>query len=207
MESPAPRYCGLMPDQPELTVADATAWREWLVQYHGDQIGIWLVLAKKGTTEPTSLRYQEALLEALCFGWIDGQMRSRDTATMFQRFTPRRARSMWSKRNIGIVALLTEEGRMHPNGVAEVDRAKADGRWDAAYRQAETDLPDDLARAISAVPAASAMLEVLTKQNKFAMAFRLQQLKRPETRVRRVGEYVEMLARGETIHPQKRLPS
>jgi uncharacterized protein YdeI (YjbR/CyaY-like superfamily) len=138
-----------MPDElPELTVADAAAWRAWLGEHHDDPAGVWLVLAKKGTTEPTSLTYAEALEEALCYGWIDGQARRRDDSTHLQRFTPRRARSAWSKRNVARVERLIREGRMHAAGMAEVERAKHDGRWDAAYTgSASIDVPADLADA------------------------------------------------------------
>ncbi|HWF57409.1 MAG TPA: hypothetical protein VG520_03560 [Candidatus Dormibacteraeota bacterium] len=116
---------------PELMVADIAAWRTWLSEHHDQQAGIWLVLAKKGTTEPTSLSYEEAVEEALCHGWIDGQVRRRDQATYCMRVTPRRARSNWSASNVGRVGRLISAGRMHPAGLAEVERAKADGRWDA----------------------------------------------------------------------------
>jgi uncharacterized protein YdeI (YjbR/CyaY-like superfamily) len=119
-------------DLPELILDDATAWRVWLTDHHASQPGVWLVLAKKGTVEPTSLVYDQALEEALCHGWIDGQARRRDETTYRQRFTPRRKKSSWSQRNVGIVTRLISEGRMHPAGVAEVERAKGDGRWDAA---------------------------------------------------------------------------
>src|SRR5882724_4060239 len=107
-------------DAPTLTVADADAWQAWLRSHHSDSSGVWLVLAKKGTVDPTSLSYDQALEEALCHGWIDGQRRSGDASTFVQRFTPRRARSPWSKRNVGIVARLTKQGRMQPAGHAEV---------------------------------------------------------------------------------------
>jgi uncharacterized protein YdeI (YjbR/CyaY-like superfamily) len=190
---------------PELSVVDGVAWRSWLAEHHTERNGVWLMLAKKGTTEPTSLTYAEALDEALCFGWIDGQVRGGGGGpTYYQRFTPRRSRSMWSKRNIGHIARLIDEGRLTAAGQAEVDRAKADGRWDAAYRQADNDVPADLAAAIAENPRAAAMFEILTSQNRFALCLRVQNVKRAETRARKIAEYVEMLARGETIHPQKR---
>jgi uncharacterized protein YdeI (YjbR/CyaY-like superfamily) len=190
---------------PELTVADAAAWRAWLGTHHGDPTGVWLVLAKKGTTQPTSLTYDQALDEALSQGWIDGQVGRRDEATYRQRFTPRRARSAWSKRNVGIVERLASEGRMQPAGVAEVERAKADGRWEAAYAGPATiEMPDDLATALAAAPAAQAMWEVLTSQNRYAILYRLETAKRADTRARRLDQYVGMLARGETLHPQRR---
>lgn len=119
-------------DPPELLVADAAAWRAWLGAHHTDPAGVWVVLARKGTTRPTTLSFDEALEGALCHGWIDGQVRRRDRATYLQRFTPRRARSTWSRRNVENVERLIAAGRMHPAGLAEVERARADGRWDAA---------------------------------------------------------------------------
>jgi uncharacterized protein YdeI (YjbR/CyaY-like superfamily) len=193
---------------PELTVADAAAWREWLAGNHGAAAGVWLVLAKKGTTEPTSLSYDEALEEALCHGWIDGQVRRRDERTYRQRFTPRRARSAWSKRNVAIAQRLAAAGRMHAAGLAEVARAQADGRWDAAYSgQASIEMPADLARALDAEPAASAMFATLTSQNRYAILYRIETAKRAGTRARRIEQYVAMLTRGETLHPQRRRPA
>jgi uncharacterized protein YdeI (YjbR/CyaY-like superfamily) len=187
----------------ELTVADAAAWRTWL-HHHEDSTGVWLVLAKKGTTEPTRLTYQPALEEALCYGWIDGQRGRRDEATFRQRFTPRRPRSPWSKRNVGIAEQLIREDRMRPVGMVEVERAKADGRWEAAYLgQARIEVPADLAAALSAQPGAQAMFEILSSQNRYAILFRIHGAKRADTRVRRIAQFVDMLARGETIHPQK----
>jgi uncharacterized protein YdeI (YjbR/CyaY-like superfamily) len=190
---------------PELILDDAAAWRAWLTDNHASQAEVWLVLAKKGTVEPTSLSYDQALEEALCHGWIDGQARRRDETTYRQRFTPRRKRSSWSKRNVGIVTRLISEGRMHPAGVAEVERAKGDGRWDAAYAgQASIETPPELARALDSEPRARAMFEILTKQNRFAILYRIESAKRPETRARHIEQFVAMLARGETIYPQKR---
>jgi uncharacterized protein YdeI (YjbR/CyaY-like superfamily) len=192
------------PDGPTLIVADVGAFREWLRANGTTSDGVWLVLAKKNTTDPTSLSYAQALEEALCQGWIDGQKRSRDDATFVQRFTPRRRASIWSKRNVGITEQLIAEGRMRPAGLAEIERAKADGRWDAAYSgQASAAVPDDLARALVANPAAAAMFERLTGANRYAVLFRVETAKRPETRARRIEQLVEMLARGETIHPQR----
>jgi uncharacterized protein YdeI (YjbR/CyaY-like superfamily) len=189
---------------PELVVADAGAWRDWLTAHHSSAAGVWLVLANKGTTEPTSLRYDEALEEALCYGWIDGQVKSRDGLTHLQRFTPRRARSAWSKRNVGLVERLVADGRMQPPGLAEVERAKADGRWDVAYAgQASIEVPADLAAALAVEPKAAAMFETLSKQNRYAVLYRITTAVRPETRARRIEQFVAMLARGETIHPQR----
>jgi uncharacterized protein YdeI (YjbR/CyaY-like superfamily) len=173
-------------EPPELLLPDATAWRSWLAEHGGEDAGVWLVLAKKGTSDPTS------------------QGRRRDEATSLRRFTPRRRRSSWSKRNVGLVERLTAEGRMQPRGLAEVDRAKADGRWDAAYAgPASIEVPPDLTAALAADPAAQAMFDCLTSQNRFAVLHRIQDAKRPETRTKRIAQYVGMLARGETIYPQK----
>ena len=192
-------------DRPHLIVRDAAAWRTWLAENVDERAGVWLVLAKKGTTDPTSLSYAAALEEALCHGWIDGQARRRDEGTYVQRFTPRRRRSMWSQRNVGIVERLTAEGRMHPQGLSEVARAKADGRWEVAYAgPATAEIPADLTEALAARPEAQAMFENLTSQNRFAMLHRLGAAKRPETRARRIEQYVDMLARGETFYPQRK---
>ena len=192
-------------DPPKLIVRDAAAWRTWLAENVDEQAGVWLVLAKKGTTDPTSLSYAAALEEALCHGWIDGQARRRDEGTYVQRFTPRRRRSMWSQRNVGIVERLTAEGRMHPQGLSEVARAKADGRWEAAYAgPATAEIPADLTEALAARPEAQAMFENLTSQNRFAVLHRLRAAKRQETRARRIEQYVDMLARGETFYPQRK---
>lgn len=190
---------------PELCVPDAPAWRTWLNDHHTQPDGVWLVLAKKGTTEPTSLSYDAALDEALCFGWIDGQVRGGGDGVFWQRFTPRRAKSQWSRRNVEHTRRLIGEGRMQPAGQREIERAQADGRWDAAYAGPATiEVPDDLAAALAAEPTAQAMFDVLTSQNRFAVLLRLSQARRPETRTRRLQQFVAMLARGETIYPQKR---
>ncbi|MFI7427833.1 YdeI family protein [Micromonospora sp. NPDC049836] len=192
-------------EPPELIVPDAQAWRDWLAAHHTDPVGVWLVLAKRGTTSPTRLGYDEALDEALCHGWIDGQVRRRDEATYRQRFTPRRPRSPWSARNVGIVARLTAQDRMHPAGLAEVERARADGRWDAAYAgQASSEPPADLLAALAAEPRAQRMYDLLTSRNRFAVIYRIDSAKRADTRRRRIAEFVAMLARGETPYPQRR---
>jgi uncharacterized protein YdeI (YjbR/CyaY-like superfamily) len=190
---------------PELIVLDPVAWRAWLREHHDDSAGVWLVLAKKGTMEPTRLTYDQALEEALCHGWIDGQVGRRDETTYRQRFTPRRTRSSWSKRNTGIAERLLAEGRMHPAGTAELERAKADGRWDAAYAgAADIEVPPDLAAALATEPKAQAMFEALSRQNRYAVLYRIATVKRADTRARRIEQVVAMLARGETVHPQKR---
>jgi uncharacterized protein YdeI (YjbR/CyaY-like superfamily) len=194
----------MVDELPELIVGDAAAWREWLGENHRDPAGVWLVLAKKGTEKPTSLTYDQALEEALCHGWIDGQTRRRDDATYRQRFTPRRKRSAWSRRNTGIAERLQAEGRMHPAGRAEVERAKADGRWEAAYAGPATmEVPHDLIEALAAEPKAQAMFETLNSQNRYAILYRIGTAKRADTRARRIREFVAMLARGETVYPQE----
>ncbi|MFB9238280.1 YdeI family protein [Plantactinospora siamensis] len=192
-------------DLAELVVPDVAGWRAWLAGHHGDSPGVWLVLARKGTVEPTSLSYDEALPEALCQGWIDGQVQRRDAGTFRQRWTPRRPRSRWSARNVALATGLIEAGRMCPAGLAEIERAKADGRWDAAYAgPATARVPDDLTAALAGQPRAAAMFEILTAQNRYAILHRVEAVKRPETRARRIADFVAMLARGETVYPQRR---
>lgn len=188
----------------ELIVRDAGAWREWLSANHAQVPGVWLVLAKRGTTEPTSLAYEHALEEALCFGWIDGQVARRDDRTFRQRFTPRRPRSSWSASNVARVERLEAARRMHPAGAAAVARARADGRWEVAYEgQAKMQVPEDLTAALAAEPAAQAMFGKLSSQNRYAILYRIHQAKRAETRAKRIEQFVAMLARGETVHPQR----
>ncbi|GAB4085896.1 YdeI/OmpD-associated family protein [Myceligenerans cantabricum] len=194
-----------MIDDPELTVADAAAWRAWLDENESTSDGVWLILAKKGKDAPTTLNHEAALEEALCSGWIDGQSRRRDDVTTRRRFCPRRARSLWSVRNVGIVARLDAEGRMRPRGTNEVEEAKADGRWDAAYEGPKSiQVPDELAAALAESPRAAAMFEILSSQNRYAILVRLANLKTPEAHTRNVTKFVAMLARGETVYPQRR---
>ncbi|SCF28547.1 YdeI/OmpD-associated family protein [Micromonospora chokoriensis] len=190
----------------ELVVADADGLRTWLSANHTSSPGVWLALTRKGGTV-TTLTWQQAVDEGLCFGWIDGQARKRDEGTSWIRFTPRRPRSSWSQRNVANVARLEESGRMTPAGRAAVEAAKADGRWAAAYAPpSEAEVPADLLAAVAAEPAAQAMLDVLTKANRFALIHRLNAVKRVETRERKIVEFVAMLARHETFHPQKARP-
>ena len=189
---------------PELLVADAAGWRTWLSGHHSKSQGVWLVLAKKGTTHPTTLSYDEALDEAICFGWIDGQLGRRDNTTFRRRFTPRQARSPWSQRNVAIAERLSASGRMHRSGEYEVRQAKADGRWKSAYAgQAGVEVPQDVANALKANPRAQAMFQSLTRANRHSILYRIGAAKKTETRARRIEQFVEMLARGETIHPQR----
>jgi uncharacterized protein YdeI (YjbR/CyaY-like superfamily) len=181
-----------------LRFPDAAAWRAWLAEHHDDEAGIWLVTAKKGVA---GVSRDEALEEALCHGWIDGQTQKNDEATYLQRYTRRRARSPWSQRNVKIVERLTAEGRMHPAGLAEVERAKADGRWDSAYAGSATiEVPSDLQEALDAEPKAREMFEGLNRQNRYAVLYRVETAKKPETRARRIEKFVAMLARGETLY-------
>lgn len=194
-------------DLPELLVPDAAEWRTWLDAHHADSVGVWLVLHKKGGTV-TTLTYDQALDEALCVGWIDGQVGRRDAGSFRQRFTPRQARSAWSARNVGHVARLEAEGRVRPAGAAAIAAAQADGRWDRAYAGPATAVvPPDLAAAIAADPRAQAMFDVLTSGNRYAIIYRVEAVKRTDTRARRIAEFVAMLARGETVHPQKARPT
>jgi len=181
----------------------AQAWEQWLEAHSTVSTGIALKLAKKssGIASPT---HPEALDVALCFGWIDGVRNTFNDDFYLQTFMPRTKRSTWSQVNRGKVEALIAAGRMREGGQFEIDRAKADGRWDAAYASQSTiEVPDDLAAALSASPAASAMFARLSSQNRFAILFRVHQPKRPETRERRIAQFVEQLARGETIYPQK----
>lgn len=176
-----------------LLIADVTAWRAWLDTNETASDGIWLLLAKKGTTEPTSLSYAQALEEALCSGWIDGQKRSHDAAMFLQRFTPRRRRSVWSLRNVGIVEALIEQGRMRPRGQAEVDLAREDGRLDRAYSgSAAAVVPDDLAEALAKSPAADARFAALMKSERYQYLFPLMTAA-PEQRAQRIVRVVQKL--------------
>jgi uncharacterized protein YdeI (YjbR/CyaY-like superfamily) len=191
-------------DLEELLAIDAAAWLRWLSRNHAKASGVWLVLAKKGFTEPTSLTYDQALEVALCHGWIDGQVRRRDESTFRQRFTPRRARSPWSKRNVAIAEQLIAAGRMQAAGLLAVEQARADGRWQAAYAGAATiEIPADLIQALERQPRAQATFALLSGQNRYAILYRINAAKRPDTRARRIERFVAMLASGETIYPQR----
>lgn len=191
---------------PELLLPDASAWRQWLEFHHAQSPGVQLVLGRKGGSV-TALTYAGALQEALCFGWIDGQANKRDEESWLQRFTPRGKRSIWSQRNVGFAEQLEAEGRMQPAGRAAVEQAKADGRWEAAYAgPASAQIPEDLLAAIAKVPRAQAMYDILNSQNRYALFFRLSTLKTPAARERRIAAFVQMLADGQTLYPQRRTP-
>jgi uncharacterized protein YdeI (YjbR/CyaY-like superfamily) len=190
-------------EKPIVHCADAEEWRRWLAANAGESDGIRLAIAKKGG-DHTSVSNAEAIDEALCVGWIDGQRWSLDEHHFLQSFGPRRARSIWSVINRDKATALIEAGRMQPAGLAEVERAKADGRWDAAYGGSKTiDFPAEFRAALDADPQAAAFFETLSSQNRFAILFRIGNVKRAETKTRKIGEYVAMLGRGETIYPQK----
>lgn len=182
--------------------ATGKAWWSWLQKEHASSPGIWMKIAKKGAPE-SSVQYAEALDAALCFGWIDGQKKSIDEQYWLQKFTPRAKRSIWSKVNREKVAALIEKGLMQPAGLAEVERARKDGRWDAAYDSwSAATVPDDLQAALDANARARARFAELSAQNRYAILFRTHQAKRPETRAKRISEFVAMLERGQSVHPQ-----
>jgi len=184
-----------------LSMADAAAWERWLRRHHAASDGVWLRVAKKGAAEG-SVSYAEALEVALCHGWIDGQKQAGDAGHWLQRFTPRRARSIWSKVNRAKAEALIAAGRMQPAGLKEVERAKADGRWADAYDSVSAaTVPPDLQAALDAAPQARAFFETLNSANRYAVLWRVQTAKRAETRARRIAQFVQMLARGEKLHP------
>src|SRR6476469_1503550 len=188
---------------PELLVTDRAALRAWLEEHHATSQGVRLVLTKKGGSE-TTITWASAVEELLCFGWVDGQAGKRDDDTYTVRIPPRRPRGTWSQRNVALVAALEEQGRMTEPGRAAVEAARADGRWQAAYAGPATrQPPDDLVAAIAEEPDAQAMFEVLTSANRFALIHRVESMKRAESRARKISEMVEMLARGDTLYPQK----
>lgn len=186
-------------DLPVLPFADADAWEAWLVA-NADAKGVWLKIAKKDSGH-ASVTYAEALDVALCHGWIDGQKRGFDEAWFLQRFTPRRAKSLWSKINVGHVERLVAAGRMRAGGLREVEAAKADGRWDAAYDGGRSmEVPPELAQALAKNRKAKAFFDTLNAANRYAVCWRVQTAKKPETKAKRVDTLVAMLARGEKLH-------
>ena len=185
---------------PILAFASKQAWDSWLAEQHASSDGIWLKFAKKGTGIPT-VTYAKAVESALCYGWIDSQLRSLDSDYYLQRFTPRKPRSKWSKINRSKAEELIASGAMQPAGLREVERAKADGRWDAAYDSPRAaTVPEDLQRALDADPVAAAFFATLSRANRYAILYRIQDAKRPETRRRRIEQLVTMLHEQRTIH-------
>ncbi|MGW9032418.1 YdeI/OmpD-associated family protein [Streptomyces sp. NPDC055722] len=184
-----------------ISFESAEAFESWLSEHHSSSPGIWLKLRKK-VRGVVALDYAQALDVALCYGWIDGQKGKFDDWNWLQRFTPRKPKSKWSKVNRDKVAALLEQGRMQPPGLAEVELAKTDGRWDAAYDGAKSaSVPDDLAEALAANPAAAEFFATLDGQNRYAILYRVQDVKKPETRVRRIEKYVAMLAEQRKLYP------
>jgi uncharacterized protein YdeI (YjbR/CyaY-like superfamily) len=186
---------------PRIPFASPAEWEQWLQDNHADSDGVWVKMARKGAGIE-SVFYPEVLESALCFGWIDGRREALDDRYFLQRFTPRRPRSRWSRINRDKAQRLIADGRMRPAGLAEVDRAKADGRWAAAYEgQRSITVPDDLQRELDARPDAKAFFAQLSSQNRYAILYRLQDAKKPQTRARRLATFVAMLEAGETLHP------
>jgi uncharacterized protein YdeI (YjbR/CyaY-like superfamily) len=183
-----------------LTFATPEAWDHWLSRHHVSARGLWLKLAKKGTGH-ASMSYPEALEVALCWGWIDAVKSACDDAWWLQKFTPRGPRSIWSKINRAKALALVASGAMKPPGHAEIERAKKDGRWEAAYDGAKAaTVPEDLAAALAKSPRAAKFFASLDGANRYAILFRIHNVKRAETRARKIAAFVQMLARGEKVH-------
>jgi uncharacterized protein YdeI (YjbR/CyaY-like superfamily) len=192
------------PGEPVLPFETAATFERWLAKEHRSATVVWIKYAKKGTGAP-SITWSEAVDIALCYGWIDGQSKSLDDRHFLQRYTPRRATSVWSKLNRERVARLIAAGRMQSAGLAEIERAKADGRWDAAYDSPKTAaVPDDLVRALAKRPAAKAAFATLDATNRYAILHRLMTAKQPATRARRLETFVDMLEAGKTLYPRRR---
>ena len=186
--------------EPRLTFATQSEWEAWLEGNGRTSPGVWLRLAKKSAGQPT-VTYAQALEGALCHGWIDGQKQSEDQHYWLQRFTPRTAKSIWSKINKEKAEALISAGRMRPAGLVVVEQAKLDGRWDAAYASASTStVPDDLQHALDANPKAKAFFTTLNSQNRYAILFRIQNVKKIETRAKKIAQFIEMLNDGKKLH-------
>jgi uncharacterized protein YdeI (YjbR/CyaY-like superfamily) len=186
---------------PRLAFRDQQAWADWLQINHGTSSGLWIQLAKKGSAG-RSLSYAEAVEVALCYGWIDGQSKGNNATSWLQKFTPRRKRSIWSKINREKAERLISEGRMQPAGLAEVGRARQDGRWEAAYDSPRAaTVPADFQTALKNRPQASAFFGTLNSQNRFAILFRLQTAKKSGTRARRIEQFIRMLENHEKLYP------
>jgi uncharacterized protein YdeI (YjbR/CyaY-like superfamily) len=183
--------------KPILAFATRQEWEAWLEEEHTSSDGVWVKFAKKGSGVATVV-YAEAVESALCYGWIDSQVKSLDERFYLQKFTPRRARSKWSQVNRQKIEELTKQGRMKPAGLEQVELAKADGRWEAAYASpASVEVPADLRKALDASPKAAEFFATLNKSNRFAMIYQVEDAKKPETRVRRIEKFVAMMERGE----------
>ncbi|HTD03629.1 YdeI/OmpD-associated family protein [Undibacterium sp.] len=198
-----------MPGKTDLVVipfASAKKWQQWLAKHHAQAEGIWLQIFKKDSGTKT-VSYAEALDEALCYGWIDGQKKACDEVSWLQKFSPRRAKSGWSAINVGHAERLIGEGRMQASGLAQVQAAKEDGRLQQAYAsQGSASIPQDFLSELNKNKKAAAFFASLSKANLYAIAYRLQTAKKPETRAKRMQAILEMMARGESFHPQKNAP-
>jgi uncharacterized protein YdeI (YjbR/CyaY-like superfamily) len=180
--------------------ASQKEWERWLEKNHGESPGVWLRIAKKSASKP-SVTYAEALEVALCYGWIDAQKRSESDTSWLQRFMPRRPRSIWSKINREKVLALVSAGRMKPAGLKEIERARQDGRWDAAYDSpSSATVPPDFEKAMKKHPAAKKFFATLNAANRYAILWRIQTAKKPETRARHIEKFITMLEKGETLH-------
>ncbi len=187
----------MKPDYEITEFKDQKSWRQWLHKHHANTDGVWVRMYKKATGI-ASVNYAQALDEALCYGWIDGQKKTYDEQSFIQKFTPRRTKSMWSKRNIEYIARLEAAGLLTPAGIAEVERAKADGRWEMAYDSpSNMVLPEDFMTAVSNNAETLAYFNTLSKTAKYSIGFGLHTAKRPETRQNRFNKYLEMLEKGE----------
>lgn len=188
-------------NQQILSFRSAKEWERWLANHHADSNGIWLRLFKKGSGV-VSVTYDEALDEALCHGWVDGQIQKYDEKSWLRKFTPRRPKSIWSKRNIEHVARLCKANKMKPAGAKQVEAAKADGRWEQAYDSPSSmQVPKDFLKLLAKSKKTEAFFKTLNKANTYAITWRLQTAKKPETREKRMKAILEMLARGEKLHP------
>jgi uncharacterized protein YdeI (YjbR/CyaY-like superfamily) len=182
---------------------DEASFSRWLARHHDKETEVWIRIHKVGSGL-ASITPKQAIDVALCWGWIDAVRKGLDDTSYLQRYTPRRGKSIWSQVNVANVARLIREGRMTPHGLAQVEAAKADGRWDRAYASGQAmKIPDDLQAAIDAEPKAKKMLAGLSAQNRFALAFRVHNMKTAAGRSKKIATFVAMLARGETIYPQK----
>ncbi|OCS49792.1 YdeI/OmpD-associated family protein [Ralstonia pickettii] len=186
---------------PILTFTSQQAWEAWLETNGETAAGVWLRIAKR-TAEDSTVSYAEALESALCYGWIDGQKQAENAHYWLQRFTPRTTKSIWSKINTTKAEALIAAGRMRPAGLRAVELAKRDGRWEAAYSSASTStVPDDLQQALGANPKAKQFFATLNSQNRYAILFRIQNVKKAETRAKKIAQFIDMLNKGEKLHP------
>jgi uncharacterized protein YdeI (YjbR/CyaY-like superfamily) len=186
---------------PIISFETQQGWERWLTEHHTDTDGLWLKIAKK-EAGISSVNYAEALESAICYGWIDGQKASFDDKYWLQKFTPRRAKSIWSKVNCTKALALIAEGRMQPAGIRQVELAQADGRWESAYEsQSKITIPDDFQKELDNNPKAQEFFTTLNSVNRYAILFRIQTAKKPETRSARISTFIEMLSNNQKLHP------